>query len=128
MLIGATAAKKLILKFLLFLFPALSHIFKLCSYYHSNYHTKNYHHHHHSIKHLHAVSTISQRVLVPVTKNLLLLFQLHPQIVETPEIIFSHPPKGHPSEYVHSAPVPPHASHEYHGPDWEFSGPGLGSE
>lgn len=49
----------------------------------------------------------------------------HPEV---PEIILSHPPKGHPSEYIHGSPVPHHVAHEYHGPDWEFSGPGLGSE
>ncbi|XP_063706260.1 uncharacterized protein LOC134835318 [Culicoides brevitarsis] len=107
MIVGVTTAKKLVLKFLLFLFPALSHIFKLCSYYHSNYHKTNYHHHHHSISHVHNLPS-------------------HPH--EVPEIILSHPPKGHPSEFIHGSPVPQHISHEYHGPDWEFSGPGLGSE
>ncbi|XP_026754407.2 uncharacterized protein LOC113514516 [Galleria mellonella] len=50
---GVTTAKKMFLKFLLFLFPALSHIFKLCSWYHQNYHTTKYHHHHHLITHHH---------------------------------------------------------------------------
>lgn len=58
MIVGVTTAKKLVLKFLLFLFPALSHIFKLCSYYHSNYHKTNFHHHHHSINHVHSVRLI----------------------------------------------------------------------
>jgi len=47
-----------------------------------------------------------------------------------PEIIYTHPPKGHPSAYLHGAPV-----HESYGPGfehfegaWENSGPGLGSE
>lgn len=56
LLVGVGAAKKLVLKFLLFLFPALSHIFKLCSYYHHTYHKSNYHHHQHHIQHLHTVS------------------------------------------------------------------------
>lgn len=55
LIVGVTAAKKLLLKFILFLFPALSHLFKLCSYYHKNYHDTKYHHHHHQINHLHTV-------------------------------------------------------------------------
>lgn len=55
LLVGVGTAKKLVLKFLLFLFPALSHIFKLCGYYHANYHKTNFHHHKHHIKHLHTV-------------------------------------------------------------------------
>lgn len=54
--IGVGAAKKLVLKFLLFLFPALAQIFKLCSYYHKNYHETRYHHHLHHIDHHHTVS------------------------------------------------------------------------
>lgn len=53
LIMGVTTAKKVFLKFLLFLFPALSHIFKLCSWYHQNYHTTKYHHHHHLITHHH---------------------------------------------------------------------------
>lgn len=55
LIVGVTAAKKMLLKFILFLFPALSHLFKLCSYYHKNYHDTKYHHHHHQINHLHTV-------------------------------------------------------------------------
>lgn len=55
LIVGVTAAKKLLLKFILFLFPALSHLFKLCSYYHKNYQDTKYHHHHHQINHLHTV-------------------------------------------------------------------------
>ena len=40
------------------------------------------------------------------------------------ELIYTNPPKGHPSEYLHGASPP----HQHHQPDWEFSGPGLGSE
>ncbi|KAG6439154.1 hypothetical protein O3G_MSEX000534, partial [Manduca sexta] len=53
LILGVTTAKKMFLKLLLFLFPALSHIFKLCSWYHQNYHTTKYHHHHHLITHHH---------------------------------------------------------------------------
>lgn len=56
LLVGVGTAKKLVLKFLLFLFPALAHIFKLCSYYHASYHKPNFHHHQHHINHLHTVS------------------------------------------------------------------------
>lgn len=55
LIMGVTTAKKMFLKFLLFLFPALSHIFKLCSWYHQNYHTTKFHHHHHLITHHHKV-------------------------------------------------------------------------
>ena len=55
LMVGVGTAKKLVLKFLLFLFPALSHIFKLCSYYHASYHKPNFHHHQHHINHLHTV-------------------------------------------------------------------------
>lgn len=55
LIVGVGAAKKLLLKFILFLFPALSHLFKLCSYYHKNYQDTKYHHHHHQINHLHTV-------------------------------------------------------------------------
>lgn len=56
LIVGVTTAKKLVLKFLLFLFPALSQIFKLCSWYHHSYHKTNFHHHQHHINHLHTVS------------------------------------------------------------------------
>ncbi|EDW84597.2 uncharacterized protein Dwil_GK13049 [Drosophila willistoni] len=114
--IGVGAAKKLLLKFLLFLFPALSHLFKLCSYYQQSYHTTKYHHHHHLIDHHHTV--------VPPWHS--------GEHQSVPEIIYTHPPKGHPSTYLHGAPL-----HESHGPGpgyehfegaWENSGPGLGSE
>ena len=45
---GVGTAKKILLKVMLFLFPALAHLFKLCSYYHKH-HTK-YHHHHHQVR------------------------------------------------------------------------------
>ncbi|XP_044313104.1 uncharacterized protein LOC108043394 isoform X2 [Drosophila rhopaloa] len=113
--IGVGAAKKLLLKFLLFLFPALSHLFKLCSHYQQSYHAPaKYHHHHHLIDHHHTV--------VPPWHS----GEHH----SGPEIIYTHPPKGHPSAYLHGAPV-----HESHGPGfehfegaWENSGPGLGSD
>ncbi|XP_070072916.1 uncharacterized protein Osi17 isoform X2 [Drosophila takahashii] len=134
--IGVGAAKKLLLKFLLFLFPALSHLFKLCSHYQQSYHAPaKYHHHHHLIDHHHTRKK---------TKNIALkskTFVLKNRVVPPwhsgehhsgpgPEIIYTHPPKGHPSAYLHGAPV-----HESYGPGyehfegaWENSGPGLGSE
>ncbi|GJQ85513.1 hypothetical protein Trydic_g23099 [Trypoxylus dichotomus] len=69
MLVGAAAAKKLLLKVLLFLFPALSHIFKLCPYYAPT----KYHHHQHHISHIHHLS--------------------HLPNVHTVEL--DHPPPGH---------------------------------
>ncbi|XP_054090198.1 uncharacterized protein LOC105212406 isoform X3 [Zeugodacus cucurbitae] len=115
LVIGVGAAKKLLLKFLLFLFPALSHLFKLCSYYQQTYHSTKYHHHHHLIDHHHTV--------VPAWHAT----EHH----SVPEIIYTHPPKGHPSTYLHGAPI-----HETYGPyslehnegNWENSGPGLGSD
>ncbi|XP_061386824.1 uncharacterized protein LOC133321763, partial [Musca vetustissima] len=114
LVIGVGAAKKLLLKFLLFLFPALSHLFKLCSYYQQTYHSTKYHHHHHHINHHHTI-------VPPWHKT-----------AHIPEIIYSHPPKGHVSTYLHGAPIhehygPPGHSHEHYD-GWENSGPGLGSE
>ncbi|XP_017856362.1 PREDICTED: uncharacterized protein LOC108609158 isoform X2 [Drosophila arizonae] len=114
--IGVGAAKKLLLKFLLFLFPALSHLFKLCSYYQQSYHGTKYHHHHHLINHHHTV--------VPPWHS----GEHH----SVPEIIYTHPPKGHPSAYLHGAPVHeiygPGPGHEHFEGAWENSGPGLGSD
>ncbi|XP_049880627.1 uncharacterized protein LOC126377047 [Pectinophora gossypiella] len=107
LILGVTTAKKMFLKLLLFIFPALSHIFKLCSWYHNNYHTTKYHHHHHLITHHH----------------------------KTPHAPYHHP--HHESTIVvrpHAAGPPhPHhdhypATHEHYPQDWELSGPGLGSE
>lgn len=64
--IGVGAAKKLLLKFLLFLFPALTHLFKLCSYYQQSYHGTKYHQHHHLINHHHTVGvTVRDNSLPP---------------------------------------------------------------
>ncbi|XP_035892119.1 uncharacterized protein LOC118503227 [Anopheles stephensi] len=106
LLVGVGTAKKLVLKFLLFLFPALSHIFKLCSYYHASYHKPNFHHHQHHINHLHT---------------------FHPHDHALPELIYTKPPRGHPSEFLHGAPVPPH-THYQPEVNYEFTAPGLGSE
>ncbi|XP_074031322.1 uncharacterized protein [Leptinotarsa decemlineata] len=51
-IIGVAAAKKLILKVLLFLFPALHHLFKLCAY--TPYGAKH-HIHKHQISHVHQI-------------------------------------------------------------------------
>ncbi|KAK9502163.1 hypothetical protein O3M35_012747 [Rhynocoris fuscipes] len=48
LIFGVTTAKKILLKVLLFLFPALAHLFKLCAYYHHQ-HTKYHLHHHHQV-------------------------------------------------------------------------------
>uniref|UniRef100_A0A182J0M4 Uncharacterized protein n=1 Tax=Anopheles atroparvus TaxID=41427 RepID=A0A182J0M4_ANOAO len=106
LLVGVGTAKKLVLKFLLFLFPALAHIFKLCSYYHASYHKPNFHHHQHHINHLHT---------------------FYPHEHAGPELIYTKPPRGHPSEYLHGAPVPPH-THYQPEVNYEFTAPGLGSE
>ncbi|XP_065362064.1 uncharacterized protein Osi17 isoform X1 [Calliphora vicina] len=115
LVIGVGAAKKLLLKFLLFLFPALSHLFKLCSYYQQTYHSTKYHHHHHHINHHHTV--------VPAWHSA--------ENSHIPEIIYTNPPKGHVSAYLHGAPIhenygPP--SHEHFETGWANSGPGLGSD
>ena len=47
LLLGVGTAKKMFLKLLLFIFPAFTHIFKFCAYYHAA-HTK-FHHHHHQV-------------------------------------------------------------------------------
>ncbi|CAH1154260.1 unnamed protein product [Phaedon cochleariae] len=52
-IIGVAAAKKLILKIVLFLFPALHHLFKLCAY--TPYGAKH-HIHKHQISHIHQVA------------------------------------------------------------------------
>ncbi|XP_041765421.1 uncharacterized protein LOC121590098 isoform X1 [Anopheles merus] len=108
LMVGVGTAKKLVLKFLLFLFPALSHIFKLCSYYHASYHKPNFHHHQHHINHLHT-------------------FYPHNHDHAVPELIYTKPPRGHPSEFLHGAPVPPH-THYQPEVNYEFTAPGLGSE
>ncbi|KAF6210121.1 hypothetical protein GE061_015877 [Apolygus lucorum] len=51
-IVGVSTAKKILLKVLLFIFPALTHLFKLCAYYH-HHHTKlsHHYHHHHGVNH-----------------------------------------------------------------------------
>ncbi|XP_069362987.1 uncharacterized protein Osi17 isoform X2 [Maniola hyperantus] len=94
--------KKMFLKILLFLFPALSHIFKLCSWYHQNYHTTKYHHHHHLITHHHKVP-----------------HGHHPH---------GYGPPSHGSVVVKQHAESPPPSFDHYPQDWELSGPGLGSE
>ncbi|XP_060528314.1 uncharacterized protein LOC132703206 [Cylas formicarius] len=50
LIVGAATAKKLLLKILLFIFPALHHLFKFCAYYPIQ---AKYHHHKHLISHIH---------------------------------------------------------------------------
>lgn len=52
-ILGVAAAKKLILKVLLFLFPFLHHLFKLCAY--TPYGAKH-HIHKHQISHIHEIA------------------------------------------------------------------------
>ncbi|XP_034837329.1 uncharacterized protein Osi17 isoform X1 [Maniola hyperantus] len=101
-ILGVTTAKKMFLKILLFLFPALSHIFKLCSWYHQNYHTTKYHHHHHLITHHHKVP-----------------HGHHPH---------GYGPPSHGSVVVKQHAESPPPSFDHYPQDWELSGPGLGSE
>ncbi|XP_060850263.1 uncharacterized protein LOC132929148 [Rhopalosiphum padi] len=65
LLIGAGAAKKILLKVLLFVFPPLAHLFKLCSYYH-HHASKFYHFHHHKVKHHHHHLKVPVPVPVPI--------------------------------------------------------------
>lgn len=51
-ILGVAAAKKLILKVLLFLFPALHHLFKLCAYVP---HGAKHHIHKHQVSHIHEI-------------------------------------------------------------------------
>ena len=60
LILGVGTAKKLLLKVLLFVFPALSHLFKLCSYYHANY--AKYHHHHHKVSSARLSGSAAQRL------------------------------------------------------------------
>ncbi|KAF7279545.1 hypothetical protein GWI33_007064 [Rhynchophorus ferrugineus] len=53
LIVGAATAKKLLLKILLFIFPALHHLFKFCAYYPIQ---AKYHHHKHLISHIHQVA------------------------------------------------------------------------
>ncbi|XP_065221690.1 uncharacterized protein Osi17 isoform X2 [Planococcus citri] len=66
-IIGVNAAKKLLLKVLLFLFPPLTHLFKLCTFYHA--HAAKLHYHHHKIKHHHHHIKVPVPVPVPVPSH-----------------------------------------------------------
>lgn len=87
--IGVGAAKKLLLKFLLFLFPALTHLFKLCSYYQQSYHGTKYHHHQHHINHHHTVgATVRDAVRDAVSRPLLLSLSLSSTLSLSAGILF----------------------------------------
>ncbi|XP_068084806.1 uncharacterized protein [Anabrus simplex] len=103
--LGVGTAKKLLLKVLLFLFPALTHLFKFCSYYHG-LHAAKYHHHHHQIAHHH-----------------------HHVPVHVPVPVHVHHPPPHHDHHVEDAPY--HSTgpgYSSSGPDshhgWGSSGPG----
>ncbi|KAG5672968.1 hypothetical protein PVAND_003054 [Polypedilum vanderplanki] len=127
LLVGVGTAKKLVLKFLLFLFPALSHVFKLCGFYHANFPKTNYHHHKHHINHLHTVLYDGEGHTGASSSGHGYDSATHDYFNK---YMHSKPPKGHVSEYLHGAPVPPHLSFQPNpsDDDWSLSGPSLGSE
>lgn len=120
LIVGVGTAKKLLLKFLLFLFPALSHLFKLCSYYQQEYHSTKYHHHHHLINHHHTIVPPSWHGGHGPSHS-----HLHGH-GSAPEIIYTDPPKVPPSALLHGHGGTLHE--DYGSNDWVSSGPGLGSE
>ncbi|GAB0087567.1 uncharacterized protein DMENIID0001_018920 [Sergentomyia squamirostris] len=122
LLVGVGTAKKLILKFILFLFPALSQIFKLCSWYHHNYHQTKFHHHQHHINHLHTVVppwVVEHDHHAPVYHH-----SPGGPGNSGPELIYTKPPTGHPSDYLHGSS----GSSGHYQSDWDFTGPALGAE
>ncbi|XP_055849740.1 uncharacterized protein LOC129914487 isoform X1 [Episyrphus balteatus] len=136
LIVGVGTAKKLLLKFLLFLFPALSHLFKLCSYYQQEYHSTKYHHHHHLINHHHTIVPpwhhAEGSAHIP---NIAHVSHGPPPHGHghghghAPEIIYTDPPKVHPSAFLHGAHGHGGTTHDDYGAnDWVSSGPGLGSE
>ncbi|XP_055849741.1 uncharacterized protein LOC129914487 isoform X2 [Episyrphus balteatus] len=136
LIVGVGTAKKLLLKFLLFLFPALSHLFKLCSYYQQEYHSTKYHHHHHLINHHHTIVPpwhhAEGSAHIP---NIAHVSHGPPPHGHghghghAPEIIYTDPPKVHPSAFLHGAHGHGGTTHDDYGAnDWVSSGPGLGSD
>lgn len=89
-LLGVGTAKKIILKVLLFLFPFLTHLFKLCSSYHKDYHQTKYHHHHHQIAHVHHLPSLHHAPDIHVSPH----HEYHPYAHETPEYELSGPGLG----------------------------------
>nr|XP_018904050.1 PREDICTED: uncharacterized protein LOC109035039 isoform X1 [Bemisia tabaci] len=122
LIVGVGTAKKILLKVLLFLFPALSHLFKLCSYYH--HHAAKFHLHHHKVKVKHHHHHIPVPVPVPAPpKHVYHHHHSPPPTYEEPEypgppIHGSFPGDSHEVE----PPGPYDAGPEIHGP----SGPGSG--
>ncbi|XP_070505972.1 uncharacterized protein Osi17 [Chironomus tepperi] len=114
LLVGVGTAKKLVLKFLLFLFPALSHVFKLCGYYQANLQKTNYHHHKHHINHLHTVLYDD-----PHTGH---SGHSGPSGHGGHEYVNSYikakPPTGHVSEYIHKF-ISDRSSNEVHRPKFD---------
>ncbi|XKL62676.1 hypothetical protein PGB90_002509 [Kerria lacca] len=93
-IIGVNAAKKLLLKTLLFLFPPLVHLFKLCTYYHA--HASKLHFHHHKIKHHHHHIKVPVPVPVPVPSHKPLthhdLHGVHDEYESVPPVYLEHEP------------------------------------
>ncbi|KAK9890830.1 hypothetical protein WA026_012176 [Henosepilachna vigintioctopunctata] len=115
MLMGVAAAKKLLIKVLFFLFPAIKYIFKLCPY--VPYGTK-YHHHKHQIAHVHHLGG----------------HHYHPHHHDSVEVIRPHaagPPSGGSSLHHYVDIEAPHSpSYNPHENDLEYysGGPGLGED
>lgn len=117
MLMGVAAAKKLLIKILFFVFPAIKHLFKLCPYVP---HGTKYHHHKHQIAHIHHLGGVHH----------------HPHHHDDGiEIIHPHadgPPILGGSSLHHFVDIdPPHSpSYKPHEHDLEYysGGPGLGED
>lgn len=134
LLLGVGTAKKILLKVLLFVFPALAHLFKLCSYYHKYHHSHTkFHHHHHQVR-IVPIGIISWRhwqiklslsgfytkILLyfyfkPLTHLFVSQIAHHHHHVPVPIYASSHPEVVGPGEL--SAPYP--------GATYEASGPGV---
>lgn len=118
MVMGVAAAKKLVLKLLLFFFPFLAHLFKLCPFYDT--HSTKLHHHKHHISHHHHVS--------PHKHHPEVILDHPPSHKHHPEIILDHPP-SHLYDHDH----PPHLHDDDHhshytGLEYFADGPGFTHE
>ncbi|XP_044754622.1 uncharacterized protein LOC123313705 [Coccinella septempunctata] len=118
MLMGVAAAKKLLIKILFFVFPAIKHLFKLCPYVP---HGTKFHHHKHQIAHIHHLGGIHHHP--------------HHHHDDGIEIIHPHadgPPVLAGSSLHHYVDIePPHSpSYKPHEHDLEYysGGPGLGED
>ncbi|XP_050430238.1 uncharacterized protein LOC126839168 isoform X2 [Adelges cooleyi] len=85
LIVGVGTAKKILLKVLLHLFPPLSHLFKMCSYYHHN--AAKFHFHHHKIKHHHHHIKVPVPVPIPAKPPV----YHHDDLIYTGAVL-DHPP------------------------------------